>query len=76
MKCSIKDMGFNPIDLTITLESLEDVKALWSALNIAPAVLQRHGEAVGYTAHGDSLTYHAWLEVDKLARELGLRHDE
>lgn len=64
---------FKPVELTITIGSLAELKMLWSVLNISSSALQEYGADIKFSKDEANETagqkWLLWNHIDNILRE-------
>jgi len=68
MKAEVKNESerFQPIELTITIESEQELCDLWHRFNVSDMIINAESKSLKYPANGDA-TF--WLVLEKLVKE-------
>jgi len=61
-------IGFRPIKLTLTIESVEELCALWHRFNVSPGGIEKCSGVHGRIPFGKDLAYMVWKEINTLVR--------
>jgi hypothetical protein len=59
---------FSPIKLTLTIESAEELYALWHRFNVSPAAIEKCSGVHERIPFGKDLAYMVWKEINTLVK--------
>ena len=63
-----------PIEIKITLNTLDDIKILWTVFNTSSERIMNNAKhnSIGYITNTDNFMYKLWKPIDQIARKYNL----